>query len=187
MSAAMELIQAVEANGGRLVIEGDYLVVYPSEAGEPLVEELRRHKPAIIALLLSRTADPVDDLLDGEWMLDWCVYIDRWWGGVGCLYLDLANWLAERGRPVPASRLAFVAALQSEGFQLSSDGLVYGLVLKSDLEAHLLFQNRQEASSSVQKRRTRKNNDYSRSKPSKCIGVPAISPALQERKGRSEV
>jgi hypothetical protein len=163
-SAAQELIQAVEANGGRLVIEGDYLVVYPSEAGEPLVEELRRHKPAIIALLLSRTADPLDDQLDGEWMLEECVYVDRWWGGIGALYLSLARWLAERGRPVPASRTAFVAALQSEGFQVTSDGLVYGLILKEDWLAYCAFQNRPAQTEKPFSGKTRYKSSYTPAK-----------------------
>jgi len=140
-SAAQELIQAVEANGGRLVIEGDYLVVYPSEAGEPLVEELRLHKPAIIHLLLTRAATPDEAAIGWAlWLLERCIYRDRWWGGVGCLYLDLAGWLAERGRPVPVSRLAFEKELQAEGFQITPDGLVYGLILKADLEADARFQ-----------------------------------------------
>jgi hypothetical protein len=52
----------------------------------------------------------------------------------GALYLSLASWLVDHQQPVPASRRAFVNALQGEGFQVMSDSLVYGLVLKEDLE-----------------------------------------------------
>jgi hypothetical protein len=141
-SAATELVRKVEANGGCFVVEGDYLVVYPSEVGEALVEELRKHKPEIIDLLLTRTASSEEAKIDEEWglwLLEQCFYVDGWWGGASCLFLDLARWLAERGRPVPASRLAFVTALQAEGFQVS-DGLVYGLILKEDWLAHPQFQ-----------------------------------------------
>jgi hypothetical protein len=55
------------------------------------------------------------------------------------LHLDLASWCIAHMRPVPASRRAFVAVLQSEGFQVTSDGLVYGLILKADLETHERF------------------------------------------------
>lgn len=79
---------------------------------------------------------------------------------------------------MPASRVAFVTALQSEGFQVTSDGLVYGLVLKSDLEAHLRL--------STPERRTRKNNDYSHSKSSKCVRVPVKSTAILGSREKNE-
>jgi hypothetical protein len=34
-----------------------------------------------------------------------------------------------------------MTALQAEGFAVTTDGLVYGLMLKADLEAHERFQN----------------------------------------------
>jgi hypothetical protein len=86
---------------------------------------------------------PVEGPIDegwSEWLLEQCVFRDRWWGGTGALYLSLARWCASHGRTVPASRRAFVAALQGEGFQPTSDNLVYGLVLKTDLEAYEQFQ-----------------------------------------------
>jgi hypothetical protein len=146
----MELVQAVEANGGRFTVEGEWLVVYPTEAGAPLLEELRQHKPEIIALLQSRTEQetgpaPDSDVL-GLWMLARCVYRDRCFGGVGALYVDLARWCADHGRPVPASRRAFVTALQAAGFAVTTDGLVYGLMLTEDLEAHERFQAAPEGS-----------------------------------------
>jgi hypothetical protein len=86
---------------------------------------------------------PVEGPIDegwGLWLLEQCAFRDRWWGGTGALYLSLARWCASHGRSVPASRAAFVTALQGEGFQSTSDGLVYGLVLKADLEAYEQFQ-----------------------------------------------
>jgi hypothetical protein len=143
-SMAMELVQAVEANGGRLTIEGEWLVIYPTEAGAPLVEELRQHKPEIIALLKSRTEQETETVSDsdalGLWMLARCVYRDRCWGGIGALHLDLARWCADHERPVPASRRAFVDALQEEGFAVTKDGFVYGLMLGGDLEVYERYQ-----------------------------------------------
>ena len=132
MSRAAELIRGIESIGGEIWVDGTELVISPGDVAVLVLEELRQHKVEIIALLDSRnsSADRTDDSLDGEWMLERCVYRDRWWGGVGALYLDLARWLAERGKAVPASRLSFVRALQTEGFQVTSDGLVYGLTLK---------------------------------------------------------
>jgi hypothetical protein len=83
---------------------------------------------------------PLDDGW-GLWLLDRCVYRDRWRGGTSSLYVDLARWCVDHGRPVPASRAAFVTGLQAEGFQVTPDGLVYGLILRDDLEAHERFQN----------------------------------------------
>jgi hypothetical protein len=141
MSAALELIRTVEANGGQLRVDGQYLVIAPRDAGEPLIDELRQHKSEIIDLLQKRP-DAAESLRDdgwGIWLLERCVFRDSWWGGTGALHLDFASWCIARMQPVPASRRAFVAALQSEGFQVTSDGLVYGLILKADLEAQVQF------------------------------------------------
>lgn len=82
---------------------------------------------------------PIDEEW-GLWMLARCVYRDRCWGGVGALHLDLARWCADHGRPVLASRRAFVAALQAEGFEVTADGFVYGLMLARDLEVYERYQ-----------------------------------------------
>ncbi|MDR3752858.1 MAG: hypothetical protein P4K93_09340 [Terracidiphilus sp.] len=135
MNEAQELIRIVESRGGRLTIEGEKLVIEPLSAALPLADSLRTYKPEIVALLQSRTAQETESDALGLWMLARCVYRDRSWGGVGALYLDLARWCAEQGRPVPASRRAFTAELQAEGFAVSADGLVYGLMLREDAEA----------------------------------------------------
>jgi len=148
-STAMQLVQRIEANGGRFLIEGEELVIRPGDAAMPLVEELRTHKAEIIALLRSRATTPAEAPIDegwGLWMLARCVYRDRCFGGVGALYVDLARWCADHGRPVPASRRAFVTALQAAGFAVTTDGLVYGLMLTEDLEAHERFQAAPEGS-----------------------------------------
>ena len=51
MSAAFVLIRAVEANGGYIRVDGEYLVIAPGDAAEPVIEELRQHKAEIIGLL----------------------------------------------------------------------------------------------------------------------------------------
>lgn len=58
MSAALELVQAVEANGGRFRVDGEYLVIAPEEAAAPMMEELRRHKPEILEILSARPQMP---------------------------------------------------------------------------------------------------------------------------------
>jgi hypothetical protein len=58
MSAALELIQIVEANGGQLRVEDGWLVIAPGDAAEPVIEELRQHKPEIIELLAQRPVMP---------------------------------------------------------------------------------------------------------------------------------
>src|ERR1700733_966265 len=98
---AMELVSFIEANGGEISIDGAELVIRPGDAALPVLEALRQYKGEIIALLQSRNANP---MLDGEWLLQECIYHDRCWGGIGALYLSLSRWLAERGRPIPASR-----------------------------------------------------------------------------------
>jgi hypothetical protein len=152
MNEAEELIRIVESRGGRVFIEGEKLVIEPKEAALPLTDSLRTYKGQIVALLQSREQETESDAL-GLWMLERCVFRDRCWGGIGALYLDLARWCAEQGQPAPESRWAFVTALRAEGFQITVDGLVYGLVLKEDLEAHEHFQAAPEASGQTAKRR----------------------------------
>ena len=144
MSEAEELIRIVEGRGGHLFIEGEKLVIEPEEAALPLVDSLRTYKPEIVALLQSRTEQetesaPENDAL-GLWMLERCVYRDRCFGGVGALFLDLARWCADYGQIALESRRAFTAALQAEGFAVTTDGLVYGLMLGEDLETVMHFQ-----------------------------------------------
>ena len=164
MSRANELIRGIESIGGEIWVEGADLLIRPEDAAEPVLEELQRHKAEIVALLQSRVAVPLDDLLNGEWLLERCVYCDRWWGGIGALYLSLSRWLAERGKPVPASRLAFVTALQTEGFQVTSDGLVYGLILKEDSLGHLEFLNPVRAKKAISASTTTKSHHTSKAK-----------------------
>ena len=58
MNAALELVRAVEANGGRLRVEDGWLVIAPGNAAGPVIEELRQHKAEIIDLLAQRPAMP---------------------------------------------------------------------------------------------------------------------------------
>jgi hypothetical protein len=160
MNSAVEIIEAITSRGGQLWLDGELLRYrLPANMG-PMVDTLREHKPEIIGLLKSRPDSPVEGPLDdgwGLWLLEQCTFRDRWWGGTGALYLSLARWCADHGRPAPASRAAFVAALQGEGFQPASNGLVYGLVLKADLEAHERFQTAPNpARTTVAARRTRR-------------------------------
>lgn len=66
MSMAFELIQLVEAAGGRFKIDGERLGIVPALAAQPLREELRRNKPGIIAVLQKRPATP-----PGVVLLEW--------------------------------------------------------------------------------------------------------------------
>ena len=58
MSAALELIRTMEANGGRFRIDGEYLVIAPGQAAAPVMEELRQHKAELMAELARRPAMP---------------------------------------------------------------------------------------------------------------------------------
>ena len=58
MSAALELIRTVEANGGHFRVDGEDLVISPAKAAAPVLEELRQYKPEIIELIAQRPAMP---------------------------------------------------------------------------------------------------------------------------------
>jgi hypothetical protein len=58
MSAALDLIRTVEANGGQLRVEDGWLVIAPGEAAASVIEELRQHKGELMAELARRPAMP---------------------------------------------------------------------------------------------------------------------------------
>jgi hypothetical protein len=168
MNAAAELIERIEAGGGRFTVEGEELVVRPGDPAVTFVAELRQYKQQILDLLQSRAATPEESPIDegwGLWLLEQCTFRDRCFGGVGALYLSLARWCADHGRPVPESRAAFVAALQAEGFQVGSAGLVAGLVLKVDLDAVLHFQAAPEGSRPPERATTGQRRNTGRRRP----------------------
>lgn len=140
MNSAEVLIQQVEAAGGRIRLDGGRLLIAPPEAAESMMSKLKEYKMEIMDILKARVARELDAALPGEWLLENCIYGDCWWGGIGCLQLDLACWCANCGQPMLSSRRAFEAALLQEGFWVTSDSLVYGLVLKEDVLAHERFQ-----------------------------------------------
>lgn len=114
----------------------------PSKPSKPTFEGFEGSTSEQIQNFTDRAPDASDgDPLPGEWLLDRCIFRDRWWGGIGGLHLDLARWCAEHARPVPESRRVFVTALQADGFAVTTNGLVYGLVLREDVEAHQRFEN----------------------------------------------
>jgi len=58
VSAAQRLIEIVEANGGRFMVDGDRLGIVPATAAALVMEELRRHKAELIAEIARRPAMP---------------------------------------------------------------------------------------------------------------------------------
>lgn len=138
MSAALEVIKAIEANGGRVTVEGDRLVIVPRQAGIPLLPQLREHKPEIVALLQKRASDP-ETWRAGfvAWALESCALREDFEDSqsVASLLIDFAEWCAAHDA-VPCQRAVFEMLLNEAGFPLK-DGLAVGIVLKVDLEAAL--------------------------------------------------
>jgi hypothetical protein len=135
ISVAQSLIRSVEARGGRITVEGEWLVIDPREAGEPIVDELRRHKAEIIELL--RPAPNMDALWN--WLLENCVLCDQCISGLGPLYLDFARWCASRSIPHPGSRDQFQETLRLAGFEAketTGEVMVPRLILKSNYEVY---------------------------------------------------
>lgn len=142
MSAALELIQTVQANGGLLRVEGDALVIAPDSAGLPVIDELREHKGEIIRLLENRPAVPPHD--PAEWREPFALWLDsacarhsRVSGGVTALHLAYCEWEIARDG-VPCSRETFETLLAELGFLLGEiEGvmLVSGVTFRNDVEA----------------------------------------------------
>ena len=151
MNEALELMRIVESRGGRFILEGAQVFIEPEEAALPIVESLRARKLEIRSLLQSRyqpQADPEQDgeALLSEWMLERCVFRDRSWTPIATLHLDCSRWRADHGKPMHASRRAFVDALRAQGFTVTADGLCSGLLLKKDWKRNEAFQAAPELS-----------------------------------------
>jgi hypothetical protein len=141
MSAAFELIRAVEANGGRLRVEDGWLVIAPEDAAASLMEELRLHKAEIIGLLES---DCIPPDAPAEWRKPFAKWLDsacmrhpRCFGGVACLHIAFCEWEAGRGG-VACNRDTFELLLKELGFlmgEVAGVVLVSGLTFREDAEA----------------------------------------------------
>lgn len=142
MRAALELIQTVRANGGRMRVEGESLVIAPDFAALPFVDELRQRKREIIRLLEDNAAIPADDPEEWrapfvEWLNSQCALHPRAFGGLVCLHLAFCEWEQARGG-VPCTRETFAALLAELGFlmgEIDRTLLVSRLVLREDMEA----------------------------------------------------
>ena len=141
MSAALELIRTVEANGGQLRVEDGWLVIAPEDAATPVLEELRQHKAEIIGLLESASIPPHDPAEWQEpfvrWLNSACVSNPRCFGGVGSLHIAFSEWEAGRDG-VPCNRDTFELLLKDLGFlmgEVAGVVLVSGLTFREDAEA----------------------------------------------------
>jgi hypothetical protein len=144
MTPAMELVHKITAAGGRIRVEDGSLVVSPREAVASFLDELRQHKPELLALLQpSATAPPADPdawrAPFAKWLAQSCVEHPRCSGGINALHRAYSDWeLAHDG--VPPTRDTFVALLIERGFHLidvHGSVLVKGLSLYEDIDLYL--------------------------------------------------
>ena len=145
MSTAAELIEIIESTGGRFMIDGDRLGIVLKDAAESLVAELRTNKTAIIQLLKTRDEKNVDqdpaewrkDLR--RWVVQNCVHRSGMWDSSATEYLwcDYCSWSFAIDL-VPCKKNTFEHLLTVAGFPVRN-GVVGGLLLRVDWEAHLRF------------------------------------------------
>jgi hypothetical protein len=158
MTRAAQIVAEIEAQGGRLAVEDDRLVIDPSQVALPFVDELRLHKQEIILLLREREAsdfDPLDRFREGfaAWIAA-RVWVDtkriashdlnpRWFTGIGSLYKDCCAWMVEHAPVVPPNASEFELLLRELGCTLQTVGdttLIGHAVLKEDKRAHEGFE-----------------------------------------------
>ena len=143
MSTALELIKMVKANGGRMRVEGESLVIAPDSAALQIIDELREHKREIIRLLEDFQAIPAHDPEAWrapfvEWLDSQCALHQRAFGGLVSLHLAFCEWEQARGG-VPCTPDTFAALLAELGFlmaEVAGTVLVSGLILIDDAAAY---------------------------------------------------
>lgn len=146
---AIELITAVEANGGHIRVDGPDLAIKPRSAAAPVLEELRQNKAAIIDLLHGREAERDDRLRESfvAWF-DSQIWLDmqaialhrppRWAAGVAALHRDCGGWMQEHIRAAPPTAVEFVAMLQELSCDIQvihGEQMVANVCLREDMLA----------------------------------------------------
>jgi hypothetical protein len=134
----MELVHKITALGGRIRAEGGCLVVAPKEAVIPFLNELKRYKPELLALLEQSTLGsiPLADL-DAwrepfvRWLNEFVFIHPACYGGLNKLHESYSDWEIRTGG-VPCDRGVFLALLGELGAKMSEYSgtvLVSGMAL----------------------------------------------------------
>jgi hypothetical protein len=137
MTPAIELVHKITALGGRIRVEDGSLVVSPRDAATPYLDELRRRKSELLALLQpSATLPPANPDAWREpfanWLVQSCAEHPRCSGGINTLHQAYSDWeLSHDG--VPPTREIFLALLMERGFRIMD---VYGTVLVEGLSLY---------------------------------------------------
>jgi hypothetical protein len=111
MSAALELIRTVEANGGHLRVDGECLVIAPGEAAAPVIDELRQHKAELIVELARRPAMPAG------------VRLIRWEPKAAPVQLSECSTVTDVDLFIRTTLMQLEAALEGKGWQSGNWGL----------------------------------------------------------------
>ncbi len=141
MSTPLELVQIVEQSGGRFKIDGDRLGINPKTAAAPVLEELRKHKQAIIGLILERGAAIWRRPFE-QWLLSACIQRPRDFGGFNVMLIDFNLWAGLQGGSACSPDLLSWLLAERDYVIGTVHGveLVSGLLLKEDWQAHQRFQ-----------------------------------------------
>ena len=111
MSAALELIRTVEANGGCFRVDGEYLVIAPGEAAAPVIDGLRQHKAELMAELARRPAMPAG------------VRLIRWEPEAAPVRLSECSTVTDTEKFIHTTLMQLAAALEGKGWQSGNWGL----------------------------------------------------------------
>jgi hypothetical protein len=111
MSAALELIRTVEANGGHLRVDGEYLVIAPGEAAASVIDELRQHKAELMAELARRPAMPAG------------VRLVSWSPKAAPVRLSECSTVTDTEKFIRTTLIQLAAALEGRSWQSGNWGL----------------------------------------------------------------
>jgi len=135
---ALELIKAIQQNGGNIRVEDGNLKISPRAAALPIMQELKTWKPEIIAVLQGAQTDGRKywRARFAQWVEFSCVRHPRCFGGLGCLYLSFCKFMCGRNEH-PCSRETFRGSLAESAHltgEINGTTLVSGIVLRSDVD-----------------------------------------------------
>jgi hypothetical protein len=111
MTVILELIQTVEAAGGRFMIDGDRLGIVPANAAAPVMEELRKHKAELLAELLARHSIPSG------------AHLVRWKPKTAPVELSLYSTVTDTEKFIRTTLAQLEAALKGQTWQSGNWGL----------------------------------------------------------------
>jgi hypothetical protein len=129
---AHQLIDTIQAVGGRLEVDGECIRCRVPENHRDLLEEVRRLKPEVMTVLATR---PAADMDLGREVMSWLQPNCVAYRAASCNPKFLYREFCAAKSKANMGYETFIAVLAAAGFYVAEDGMIEGLCLALDWDA----------------------------------------------------